>query len=69
MNPFTWLRRRAAEAFALGVSDGLRAVCPEGEEPPTDLAGLRALVASSVDVKALPVAATDEEAPKRGRKG
>ncbi len=66
MNPFIWIRRKAAESIALGVSDGLLALTPEGETPPTDLAGLRAMLAAAVEPKA--IAAHDDESPKkRGR--
>ncbi len=66
MNPFSWLRRKAAEAVALGVSDGLAAVTPEGEDPPADLAGLRQLAAAHVP-KALP-AASEDETPRKAKK-
>lgn len=61
MNPFIWLRRKAAEAVVLGTADGLRAVTPEGEEPPSDFADLRQLLASAVggEPKALPAASED----------
>lgn len=66
MNPFTWLRRKAAEAIVLGCSDGLRAVTPEGEQIPADLTDLRALLSTAtLDVKALaaptPDAVTEAE--------
>lgn len=72
MNPFHWIRRKAAEAVALGVADGMRAVAPAGEEPPADLDALRQLVGASVDLKAIeaPKAEADPEpepAAKRRR--
>lgn len=68
LNPFTWLRRQAAEAVILGTADGLRAVSPEGETPPTDLAELRQMLAAAVQPpKALP-AAREEEPETNGRK-
>lgn len=70
LNPFIWLRRKAAEALVEGVADGLRAVTPEGEQPPSDLAELRALAARSIDAKALPASAEEEEdEPKRKARG
>ena len=66
MNPLSWLRRKVAEAVTLGVADGLRAIVPEGEEPPADLAELRALLASATQPKALPAA--DEGEPARAKK-
>jgi hypothetical protein len=63
LNPFNWLRRQAAEAVVLGTADGLRAVAPEGQEPPTDLAELRALLSANVQPKAL-AAPRDEDEPE-----
>lgn len=69
MNPFHWIRRKAAEAVALGVADGMRAVAPAGEEPPADLDGLRQLVAGSMDLKAIasPTIEVEAEPAKRKR--
>ena len=67
MNPFVWIRRKAAEAVALGVADGMRSIAPAGEEPPADLDGLRQLVAVSVDVKAIEAPAEGEPARRRGK--
>jgi len=54
MNPFTWIRRKAAEAVVLGTADGLRAITPDGETPPADLAELRGMLATIViDTKAI----------------
>jgi hypothetical protein len=58
-NPFAYLRRKAAEAVVGGVSDGLRAVAPEGEDPPPDLDSLRAMLAQAAQPRAL-AAAPDE---------
>jgi hypothetical protein len=67
LNPFVWLRRQAAEAIVLGTADGLQAVTPDGQEPPTDLSELRQLLTSTVQTpKALP-AAKDEEPKKKGK--
>jgi len=71
MNPFTWLRRKAAEAIVLGTADGLRAVTPEGEVVPADLGDLRALLATStMDVKAIAAPTTEvvEAEPTAKRK-
>ncbi|HEY1187524.1 MAG TPA: hypothetical protein VGE74_07685 [Gemmata sp.] len=68
MNPFTWLRRQAAEAVVLGTADGLRAVAPEGEQPPADLAELRLMLSQAVAPKQLPAAGSEEEPPAT-RKG
>jgi hypothetical protein len=69
VNPFVWLRRKAAEAVVLGTADGLRAVTPDGEEPPADLGELRALLAGAGETRALPPAAEPEAEPaKAGRK-
>lgn len=67
---FGWIKRRAAEAVVQGVADGVKAITPEGEQPPTDLAELRALLAESVTPKALPAAEPDAEpeAPAKRRK-
>lgn len=68
LNPFVWLRRQAAEAVVLGTADGLRAVAPEGQEPPADLAELRQMLAAAVGPKALPPAPEAEGEPaKKGR--
>jgi hypothetical protein len=67
MNPFTWLRRKAAEAVVLGTADGLLAITPEGETPPADLGDLRALLATAtiaVDVKAIAAAETPTVEPE-----
>jgi hypothetical protein len=60
MNPFNWIRRKAAEAVVLGTADGLRAITPAGEEPPADMGELRALLATTIDVWALTVGAAAE---------
>ena len=62
-NPFTWLRRQAAEAVVLGTADGLRAVSPDGIEPPTDLAELRQLLAANAGTKQLVAAPPDDDEP------
>lgn len=69
-SPFTWLRRKAAEAVVLGTADGLRAVTPDGETPPADLAELRQLLATAnIEPKALSAAEEDAEpTTRRGRK-
>lgn len=46
MSPFAWLRRRAAEAVLGGVADAMHAITPEGEESPTSIDELRALIAA-----------------------
>ena len=61
MNPFTWLRRKAAEAIVLGTADGLRAVTPDGEIPPGDLGELRAMLAEATEVKAIAAPETEAE--------
>jgi hypothetical protein len=61
MNPFSYLRRKAAEAIVLGTADGLRAVTPEGEQVPQDLGELRQLLATTADVKAIAAAAPTSE--------
>lgn len=68
MNPFIWLRRKAAEAVALGVADGMRAVAPAGEEPPADMDGLRQLVAGSMDLKVIAAPTVEAEAEPAKRK-
>ena len=50
----------------LGTADGLRAITPEGELPPSDLGDLRALLASTIDVKAL---SAGKEETSGGRAG
>jgi len=67
LNPFIWLRRKAAEAVVLGTSDGLRAVAPEGEDVPADLAELRQLLAAQ-QPKALPAAGGEPETARRKAK-
>lgn len=64
INPFSWLRRQAAESVVLGISDGLRAVAPEGQEPPASIDDLRQLLAESAQPKALPAAKDDEPSPQ-----
>jgi hypothetical protein len=59
---FGWIKRKAAEAVVQGVADGVKAITPEGEQPPADLGELRAMLAASVGgaagaAKALPAAA------------
>jgi hypothetical protein len=68
LNPFDWLRRKAAEAVVLGTSDGLRAVAPDGETPPTDLTELRAMLAASVPKSLPPAKDEDDEQPAKRRK-
>ena len=62
---FGWIKRKAAEAVVQGVADGVKAIAPEGEQPPADLADLRAMLAASVaaPAKALPAAAVAELEP------
>lgn len=62
MNPFGWIRRKAAEAFVQGIADGAAAITPEGETPPADLNELRAMLAQAVAPKALAAAPVEEEA-------
>ena len=68
VNPFAWLRRRCAEAVVEGVSDGLRAVAPDGEPGPADLGELRALLAGSLAPRQLPAAPEPAEEPARRRR-
>lgn len=67
ISPFAWLRRKCAEAVVLGVSDGLQAVAPEGDEPAADLDELRQQLAAVVAPKQL-AAGEDEGAERKGRK-
>ena len=62
---FGWLRRKAAEAVIGGVGDGLRAITPEGDEPPASLDELRGMLAAAVQPRALPPAAEDEPAKRK----
>lgn len=64
-NPFSVLRRWAAQEIVKGVADGLQAVAPDGEEAPANLGELRAMLAAP-QPKALPAA--EEEPAKKGRK-
>ena len=64
LNPFNWLRRQAAEAVVLGTADGMRAISPDGQEPPTDLAELRAMLAANLNAKALPARASEDTEPE-----
>jgi hypothetical protein len=66
MNPFSWIRKKAAEAFVAGIADGAAALTPEGESPPQTPEELRALFAASLP-KALPPKGDDEPKPKRGK--
>ncbi|HVL13593.1 MAG TPA: hypothetical protein VM529_13580 [Gemmata sp.] len=66
ISPFQWLRRKAAESVAMGVADGLRAVAPDDDAPPADLAELRAMLAAAVSPRQLP-AAPDEEPARKGK--
>jgi hypothetical protein len=66
LNPFGWIRKLAGEAVVAGVGDGLRAVAPEGEPPPSDLAELRAMLAAAVTPRQL-AAAPDDEPAKKGK--
>jgi len=66
MNPFHWLRRKAAEAVVAGTADGLRAVAPD-DDPPADLAELRAMLAAAVTPRQL-AAAPDDEPAKKGKR-
>jgi hypothetical protein len=67
MNPFAWIRRKVAEAFVQGASDGLRAITPDGEIPPADLGELRTILAN--EIKALPAAPPppEKETTRRGK--
>lgn len=60
---FAWIRKRTAEAFAAGAGDFMVAITPEGEEPPADLAELRARLAAAAQPRA--IAAPDAEEPAR----
>lgn len=62
-SPFEYIRRKAAEAFMLGVQDGARAVLGDEQNPDPDLAELRATVAQQI--KSLP---ETESKPKKGAK-
>lgn len=68
LSPFAWLRRKAAEAVALGVADALTAVTPEsGEDPPPDLASLRALAAGQAGSPRQLAPPEEEPSKARGR--
>jgi hypothetical protein len=70
LNPFAWIRQKAAEAFVQGIADGAAALTPEGEQPPSTSEELRALFAASLP-KALPAPKDDEDdddKPAKGRK-
>jgi hypothetical protein len=67
LNPFGWIRKLAGEAVVAGTADGLRAVAPDDDAPPADLADLRAMLAAAVTPRQLP-AAPDDEPAKKGRK-
>lgn len=68
LNPFTWLRRQAAEAVVLGTADGLRAVAPEGEQPDT-ITELRAMLSAAAQPKQLTAAKDEEEEqPSKGKR-
>ncbi|QJW93114.1 hypothetical protein [Frigoriglobus tundricola] len=73
IDPFSWLRRKAAEAIVSGVADGVKAVTPEGEQPPADLAELRAMLATAVQPKPLAAAKADaaeaDAEPTKGKRG
>lgn len=60
MNPFSWIRRKAAEAFAAGIADAAAALTPDGQSPQSP-EELRALFAAALP-KALPAA--EESDPK-----
>jgi hypothetical protein len=70
---FGWIKRKAAEAVVQGVADGVKAITPEGEQPPADLGELRAMLAASVGTavpaKALPAAAVAGVASVAGAAG
>lgn len=69
-NLFSWIRRKAAEAVIGGVADGVKAITPEGEAPPTDLTELRAMLTQAVQPKQLAAPVADDEpepAAKRKR--
>ncbi len=61
LNPFHWLRTQAAKALVAGVADGMRAITPDGEDPPANLDELRALLASAAEPKQLAAHGEGEE--------
>jgi hypothetical protein len=66
---FGWLRRRVAESVVGGVSDGMKAIVPEGEPVPADIGELRAMLAAAAAPKQLATAKDDEdETPAKRRK-
>ncbi len=65
---FNWIRRRTAEAFAAGAADFMRAITPEGEEPPADPGELRKRLAAAAEPKALPAAKEEAAVETGGRK-
>lgn len=56
---FGYLRRRAHDAVIGGVADAMQEIAP-GEQAPTDLDGLRRMLATA-DVKALAASAPTSE--------
>jgi hypothetical protein len=69
---FGWLRRKAHDAVLGGIADAVAKVAAQGETPPADLDGLRAMLATA-DVKTIAAAtsepaATTEEPTAKPRK-
>lgn len=67
LSPFSWIRRKAAEAFVAGIADGAAALTPEGETPPSTPEELRQIFAATVAPKQLAAKATEDEEPARGK--
>lgn len=63
---FGWIRRKAHDAVIGGISDAVQEIAP-GESAPTDLAGLRALLAAT-EVKAIAGPETTEAEPVKRKR-
>ena len=63
-----WVRKTFRDAGMAGIRDVMEAITPEGEDPPSNVAELRAMLAAAVTPRQLPAAEDDEPATKKGRK-
>jgi len=61
-----WVRKTFRDAGLAGIRDVMEAITPDGEEVPSSVAELRAMLAAAVTPRQLPAAPDDE--PAKGKK-
>ncbi|HVL15922.1 MAG TPA: hypothetical protein VM529_25340 [Gemmata sp.] len=63
-----WVRKTFRDAGMAGIRDVMEAITPDGEEVPSSVADLRAMLGTAVAPPRQLPAAPDDEPAKKGRK-